>query len=228
MIYNNIKVLIFATDKFKDSQKKLIKHLDSIGVKNIIELSEKNLPNEFIEEHKNHFSKKRGFGYWIWKPYIIIQELNKLQDDEILLYIDSTDLPKQTFFDLVIKHFTHNEILLINQNKYFHGDWTKRDCFVLMDCDKEKYYNELQLEAGVIGVKNNQLCLNILNEWFFFMKNLSILDDSPNTQGLPNLYNFKEHRHDQSILTNLSIKMNIKSIKVDSNLIRFNYNQPIN
>lgn len=225
-MYDKIKVLTFANNKFVESQKKLSNHLTSIGIKNQINLSDDYLPQSFINEYNLHFSEKRGFGYWIWKPYIISKELEKLNPDEILIYIDSTDLPKISFFNLILNHFESNQILLINRGGYIHGDWTKRDCFIYMDCDEEKYYKELQIDAGVIGVKNNEFCFNLLENWFSFMKKKSILDDTPNTMGYPNLPNFKEHRHDQSILTNLMVKNNIKSININSELMLFNYNQP--
>jgi hypothetical protein len=58
------------------------------------------------------------------------------------------------------------------------------------------------------------------------MKNKKILDDTPNTLGFPNLPNFRDHRHDQSILTNLSIQKNIKSTNISGDYVIFNYNQP--
>ena len=38
----------------------------------------------------------------------------------------------------------------------------------------------------------------------------------PNSEGFPNYKGFKGHRHDQSILTNLSIKYNIPSIYINN------------
>jgi hypothetical protein len=225
-MYNNIKILTFATGKYLNSQTKLSKHLLSIGLDNQINLNENYLTFDFLKEYEIHLENKRGFGYWIWKPFIILNELTKLNKDEILIYIDSTDLPNLSFFDIVKKHFEYHDIFLINRGGYIHKHWTKRDCFIHMECDNESYHNVLQLDAGVIGVKNNDFCLNFINEWFSYMKNINILDDSSNTLGLPNLNGYKEHRHDQSILTNLCTKKNIKSINITSDVMSFNYNQP--
>jgi hypothetical protein len=223
---DKIKVLTFAKGNFIESQNKLKKHLTDIGIKNQKHLTDSDLSENFKKEFENHFLEKRGYGYWIWKPFILLNEVKKLNNDEILIYIDSTDLPKLPFFEYVNTHFKTEKILLTNRG-YLNGDWTKRDCFVFMNCDNEKYYNEIQLEAGLIGLKNNDFCIELLSLWFETMKNKKILDDSPNILGLPNLPKFREHRHDQSILTNISIQKNIKSINVNNDYVLFNYNQPV-
>jgi hypothetical protein len=151
--------------------------------------------------------------------------LEKLNEDEILIYIDSTDLPEKIFFDIVLDHFNKKDLLLINRG-YNHGEWTKRDCFILMDCDNNKYYESVQLEAGIIGLKKTEFNTNLIKEWFEFMKNEKILTDIPNTCGQPNLPNFVDHRHDQSILTNLSIKYNLNSFNYPNYVIKYNFNQP--
>lgn len=223
--YDKIKVLTFAKGNFVESQKNLLSHLSQIGVNNLIVKSDSDLPSEFMDEFSNLFSQKRGYGYWIWKPFIILNELEKLNEDEILIYIDSTDLPEKIFFDIVLDHFNNKDLLLINRG-YNHGEWTKRDCFILMDCDDNKYYESVQLEAGIIGLKKTEFNTNLIKEWFEFMKNEKILTDIPNTCGQPNLPNFVDHRHDQSILTNLSIKYNLNSFNYPNYVIKYNFNQP--
>lgn len=224
-MYDKIKILTFAKGNFIESQQKLKNHLVSIGLLNQKHITDKDLPESFLSEHSDILSLKKGYGYWIWKPFIILNELQKLNDDEILIYIDSTDIPEKIFFDIVLDHFNNNDLLLINRG-YKHGEWTKRDCFVLMDCDNDSYYNSVQLEAGIMALKKNGFNINLIKEWFEFMKDEKILTDIPNTCGLPNLPNFKDHRHDQSILTNLSIKHNLKSLNFLNYVIKYNFNQP--
>ena len=49
-MYNKIKVLTFAKGSFEESQKKLSKHLKSIGINNQINLTDNDLPKEFKEK----------------------------------------------------------------------------------------------------------------------------------------------------------------------------------
>jgi len=223
--YDKIKVLTFSKGTFKQSQEKLKSYLTSIGLNNLINYSDSDLPKDFIDEFYDLFEQKRGYGYWIWKPFIILKELNDLTDDEILIYMDSTDQPSNLFFEILYNHLNKEEIYLVNRG-YKHGEWTKRDCFIMMNCDNEKYHNAVQLEAGVLGLKKTDNNIKLISEWFEYCKNRNILTDLPNTCGLDNLEGFKDHRHDQSILTNLSIKYGLKSYKLNQNIIWYNYNQP--
>ena len=51
---------------------------------------------EYLQDDEYFFNKhvsfinnnRRGFGYWIWKPYIIKQWMDKMEDGDVLFYID--------------------------------------------------------------------------------------------------------------------------------------------
>ena len=51
--------------------------------------SEYNLSESFKNEFSDILSHKRGGGYWIWKFYIIIKKLNKIEEGEFLIYNDA-------------------------------------------------------------------------------------------------------------------------------------------
>ena len=38
---------------------------------------------------KNYLKNPRGSGYWIWKSQIILQTLEKMEKNDMLIYIDS-------------------------------------------------------------------------------------------------------------------------------------------
>ena len=192
-----------------------------MDVGKVIAYGDNDLNLEFREKYKDVLSFKRGYGYWIWKPYLILKTLLESTNDDIVLYIDSTDLPTLKLFEFVNNHFEKNDILLFKQH-YHHDEWTKRDCFVLMDCDGEIYHNKIQLEAGVVGIKKTEFNINLMNEWLKYCANKFIVTDLPNLCGFTNYNNFKEHRHDQSILTNLAIKYDIPSYQFNYDYISYN------
>ena len=46
--------------------------------------------SEFWNKHSNFILKnKKGFGYWLWKPYIIKKTIAQMKDGDILLYLDA-------------------------------------------------------------------------------------------------------------------------------------------
>lgn len=48
-----------------------------------------NVSDEFIHEFNDIWQKPRGAGYWIWKFYIIKQQLINISNNDILIYIDA-------------------------------------------------------------------------------------------------------------------------------------------
>jgi len=224
-MYDKIKVLTFAKGTFIDSQIKLKEHLTQIGIKNQKHLTNEDLPNSFYLKNEEIFKFTKGFGFCVWKPFIISNELNLIEEEEILLYLDSTDLPEKCFFDELINNFKDKDYFFVNRG-YIHGEWTKRDTFVLMECDTPEFHNHTQLEAGVVGLKPTEFNKKLVEEWLFYATNINILSDIPNICNLPNLNSFKEHRYDQSILTNLFIKNKLASHSFGLDKIKYNYNQP--
>lgn len=148
---------------------------------------------------------ERGNGYWRWKPKIILDLLNQVEQDQIVFYFDSCDKHSFDLFDYVIEHFNQNEYFFITRN-YEHREWTKGDCYHLMGCTDFMSQPHRQLEAGLIALSPTNRNKELLEEWSEWMKIDQILNDEPSIY--PNHSVFHEHRHDQSILTNLIIKYN--------------------
>jgi hypothetical protein len=140
------------------------------------------------------FSANKGAGYWAWKPLII---LDALKSSDEVVYLDSSVVPvdKETICDFV--KFTDRlcSIEYADVNKI----WTKRACFVGMNCDYEKYWDAKHVWAGVVSAKDS----SIVEEWKYYCLQYDIISDSPCEN---NFLEFKDHRHDQSILANIIIK----------------------
>jgi hypothetical protein len=75
MDLDKIKILTFANNRYLASRENLIRHLSSLGLNNFIKLDESYFSEDFVNENQKILSMRRGFGYWLWKPYIIIEEL---------------------------------------------------------------------------------------------------------------------------------------------------------
>lgn len=45
---------------------------------------------DFVERNKKILQRKRGAGYWLWKPYIIFRELYLASDGDIIVYSDAS------------------------------------------------------------------------------------------------------------------------------------------
>jgi len=91
-----------------------------------------------------------------------------------------------------------------------NAKWTKRDAFVLMGCDEEKYYNANQYLGGFQIYKKTDRTMVFVKEMLKYSQDERIITDLPNTCNLPNLPQFREHRHDTSVLSLMATKYGIK------------------
>ena len=47
------------------------------------------IDKDYVEKYKSIFEQKRGAGYWLWKPYIILETLNQVPENDFVLYVDA-------------------------------------------------------------------------------------------------------------------------------------------
>lgn len=148
-------------------------------------------------------TSKTGWGYCGWKSEIILDAMSKVQNDDLIFYSDVADeIYNYSFYDWLILRTNQMGGHFFNLNYYNHGNWTKRDCFIAMNCDNNEFWSHRQLEAGTIGLLKQPDTVAFLKEWGRWCERPFIIDKHPSTLG-EELSGFVDHRCDQSILTNL-------------------------
>ena len=181
---------------------------------------------EFYEKNKKILDNSKGAGFWLWKPFVILDKLNSIEDGDIIFYLDCADVFYDGFSEFLKNYFLTNDVdcLLTYGSKNKQKWYTKKDTFYLMDCDTEKYHEHLQLEAGIIVFKNTQKIREIVKEWLYYCTINNIITDTPNIHG-ENYDGFIKHQSDQSILSNLAIKYNLNMNNLSRNFVICNVNQ---
>lgn len=175
------------------------------------------LDASFVEKNKHILTQQRGGGYWLWKPYIILNTLKLVKDGDYVFYVDSGNLvvndPGPLFS--IVDQTEKGLLLFANRDGAPPGtiwknyQWTKYDCFKKMSCTDSKFTAGNQIDGSYVLAKKNDYTLNFFAEYLAFCEDEDILTDKPNTCG-DNLPGFKEHRHDQSVLSVLSIRDSIQ------------------
>ncbi len=224
-----LNLLTYADDLYRPMQAKLVEHAQSLHAFDVIytETRDHLLQTEFYKENKYILDKPRGGGYCAWKPYFILETLSKMKEGDILLYMDSADwiengdVIRDELFDLM-----KNRYILLTDGAYKHSDWTRRDTFFYMHCDTPEYHNAIQLEAGIVLMKNCPDTRLFISKWMWVCGDPRIITEDDNVCGLPNLDGFKEHRYDQSVLTNLKIANNVESGNQIRKFVHCNVNMP--
>ena len=152
----------------------------------------------------------RGFGYWCWKPYIILRLLERIPDDSVLLYCDAgchlnpagvnrlNDYINELNGDhLGIKAFPSS----CSYAEVIERKWTKGDLFDYFGCrHQKKITDSIQVAATQILFRKNEKSVAFVREWYqIFCNHFYLVDDSRSKA--PNLTGFIENRHDQSVFS---------------------------
>lgn len=173
------------------------------------------LPSDFAKKHERHFSYTRGAGYWIWKPYIVLDAIQKMSNDDILMYSDSGCHfihSMQPVFDILEQ--TPNKVLAFRLSQ-IEKDWTKRDCFVELGCDKPEFTDSKQIMSTFFLCRKTEFAISIAKQWYEYASDFHMVaDDFVSPSIFPNYPSFKEHRHDQSVLS-LVCKLNNVTVMED-------------
>jgi hypothetical protein len=146
----------------------------------------------------------RGYGLWIWKPYIMLDALDRCASDDYIIYLDAGVAPvadMRPWFDQLGRS-TINLFAPVPPHPL--RKWTKRECFVRMQADTPECHNAPVLSAGIQAYRNTAESRAFLMELQRLMRDPHLLADSVLTAGLQESEAFIAHRHDQSILTLLA------------------------
>jgi len=210
-----IHLVTFATGNCVAGQKQLIESAHKYGIhkENIHTFGHDDLFNSKYAKSNNHiFKESRGVGYWGWKPYFILSVMEHLEFGDVIVYHDSgRPCYKWEFtspFDDIVKHVCKNyQGIGVVFGPFKNGSWTKHDCFEVMGCTDIQYKNHNQASATWSIWQKNVLSISILNEWMQWVVHPSriITDDTSILKQEDET--FKHHRHDQSILTNILLKL---------------------
>jgi hypothetical protein len=177
----------------------------------------------FYARNRAILDRERGSGYWAWKPYIIYRALRRAPPGSTIVYWDvgraHRGNPRRGHrfrrpIDLLIEWSeVHNAGILPGVYIPEHGPnrrWTKRDCFVLMGCDSPRYWEHPQVQASFSLWRRSEQAIALVHEWMMHCTDPRLVTDDANTCGLPDLSDFVDHRHDQSVLTNLVLKHGLR------------------
>jgi hypothetical protein len=217
--YRPITLVSFATEEFRHQQICLSRSAINVGIDYVACWNEHRLSKEpFYTEHSDIFRHRTGFGCYSWKPYVINYELARVSDGDFLIYSDvgrrtypyRFEQPPQPLLAWCVEN---SDGILPGMYIPQYGPnkrWTKRDCFVAMNCDFPEYWDHPQVQATFSIWQKTEKALEFVNEWLSWCERPEVITDEPNRLGLPNFDGFVAHRHDQSVLTNVLIKHKLK------------------
>jgi hypothetical protein len=197
--------LTFGNEKYFQARKRYVADMESKNIfSQIFSFGPEDLDDQFVKDHGEFIrNNSRGFGYWIWKPYIILKVLKQLEEGDILVYGDAGCEMKGTREECLE---IFNSVKTIKRTKIIAQECSRNYLYVKTDLFfKVRWYGLLYVynlmpAAGRLVIEKNSVTINFVTEWLHICtNNYKNIDDSPSF--LPRIPKFREHRHDQSVFS---------------------------
>lgn len=241
--YPGSHLITFSGARYHSTTEQIVKLAPNLGVEKVSVYDDKWLIEkhpEFIEERKDLFyddqlcdqsqkgqkirqlrSWTRGFGWFCWKPFIILDALSKMKDGEIVLYIDADTVPIADLTPLFETCKAEGGVMLFAACGYLQRHWCKRDCMNMMFMDSDYWRDKQHAVARFMLFQKgaSKWCHSRYGEqlftperfcedWLTFASSVkcNTFDASTIEPEYPDL---KQHRCEQAILTNLAHRYNI-------------------
>jgi hypothetical protein len=225
----HISFVTFATEDFFPQQRVLSASARRHGATHSVDWTHDDLVKTgFFRQNLGLFSASRGAGYWLWKPFIILEELKRVPEGGFVFYSDcglkvgrrAIRRPLSLLIDWMVEH----------NGGMFPGvyapewgpsrKWTKGECFEVMGCTDPAFLDAPQVQAGFSAWQNTEASRDFVAEWLTWCQKAQALSDEITDPSIPNDPMFEDHRHDQSVLTLLMLKRGIRTFGLPHELTR--------
>lgn len=178
----------------------------------VFEFGPNDVDRDFRDTHNDIFSIERGNGCWLWKSYFLNKVINECKDGDIIMYLDAG-----AFFvrdpRILFKYVDENNPIFVTDIPLIESNWTKPECFDIMDA--WQFADTNQIQSGYIVILVNSFTRYFFKEYFELSSNTKML--IPAGLSKKDVINknygssFVSHREDQSILSLLCKKHKIIS-----------------
>ena len=202
---SEIRFASFASSNMKPSLDRIRREAEaSRFFTSIHTYTEKDFDKDYWQKYKDRFlQNKRGYGYYMWKPYIVKRELESLADGDILVYLDSgctINARARKRFDEYIELARHTDcgVVCFEQKGLPDRQWCKADLLQYAGALDDPAITETpQFWAGGHVTRKCALSVEFVGKWYDLChEHFNLITDEPSV--LPNLAGFRENRHDQS------------------------------
>ena len=208
-----IHFLSFASSNLAPTLKRIGKEAEESRFFDKIYLyDEHKLDKKFRKAHKQYFRENpRGYGYWIWKPYLILKTMKEMMaDGDILVFLDAgceIHAEGKKRWQEYIEYLDKADCILFDHENFFVRQLTKMDLLAHFGVDAdEEVLNRRQFMGGVQIIKKTAFTVPFYEKWLACCEQhkTTLLNDAPSLR--TERPDFIGNRHDQAILTLLCLQ----------------------
>lgn len=213
--------LTYGDENFNKQKKFALKMAKLFGkFEKIIGYQPSDIDSFFYETNKHILDKKRGGGYWLWKPYFINRILLESNFGDYIFYSDAGAFFLKSVDVLISVLKKLNQDIMGFELPLIESQWTKKELFMNMNCDEEKYYESNQILASFMLIRKTEFSMKFFKEYLELAQNEMNITDNFDSD-IVQREEFIDHRHDQSIFSLLYKKYGLIPFKDPSQLGKY-------
>ena len=208
----NIHLISYASGHpvWIQNQRTLAYSALSHNFKSIHSFGPEDLDAQFLQDNKEILSDPVGAGLWLWKPQIILQTLNKVPENDLVMYADVgfifSNIDLTTLFDVAYQ----SSILLADHNdeKYHAAIKTvinnaSINTLKITNCDIQSCHQSPGFAAGFGIYKNTPQVRSFVQQWVNLTRDKSIMYPTISNNEYPE---FVGQQYDQTTLAITNFK----------------------
>ena len=210
-----IHFITYGNNVFEKAKTRLVNQAKNFyPFKTINSYGPEDLPTEFAHQFKNILNMKRGGGYWIWRPIILKQKLDEINENEFLIYLDAgchlnnnginrfneyIDLLDKSEFGAMSFQMSGNKGPGgLEKEKY----WTTMEIFNYFKVNPDSNIgNSGQYLGGILILKKNKHLMDLLDLFIKSLYDNSMMFTDHYNNNMKQHPEFKENRHEQSVFS---------------------------
>lgn len=214
---SRLHFVTYGCDRFTKSKARLKDEVEAVGMFDTFRVYEPGTVRDMLVTMKawktlEVLRMKRGGGYWIWKPLVIWDTLNKVSYGDIVVYADAgcTVHNKPGEIASTISAIKADEIGISNgmTSGGYRKEFNRMDVVNHFVNDTDGFFdtnNGIEHEANRLVIHKTPASMAFVKEWVdTAIYRPNFFTDEAST--VPNHAEFIEHRHDQSVFNCIAYK----------------------
>ena len=201
--------ITFAESCCDISKERALKHAMEVGGFDIAAAHDMcSVMPAFRQAHQDILFRRKGAGYWLWKPHLILKMLvENMSFGDVLMYEDAGSYLQKDAGPLLKLASESPQGIVVFTLKLLEKYYTKSDTFLVMEMNDPEFIRvSYQTLASFVVLRKDCNTLQFVMEWLAYSSDARCVTDDANVLGKQNHKGFIGHRHDQSVLSLLSKK----------------------
>ncbi|MDQ8208212.1 hypothetical protein QEH52_11880 [Coraliomargarita sp. SDUM461003] len=222
---HNSVFVCYGDGVFLQPRDQIVRDAEGLGIFDAIEVWDRARLMETPEYRSldKNIKDHTGSMYFWWKPFIIRKALEDVAPGGLVFYSDSGrydgGFRLSTGAKYLIEEFRSSGFTGVLVPQFgSNQQWTRKECFEQMDCNTSKYRNSPQIQATFSMWIKSESTMAAITEWENCCRDFNLVGDVGEDRKQFQSSSFKAHRHDQSILTLVSLKHQLNYLTLGEEL----------